>query len=397
MNIEEQIAALKSELAGLKSKLMEHDADAMKRASEILDNELPKLNERLAESKSFEDIIARIGSANAGAKGGVENDHAKTLGEFVANAVKSGWKPGETRRLTTPEWTGAKAADTHVTPSSVVRWITDYDRNLVVQPRRQLTIADLLGTETISGTTLKYLVESATVEGGFDYVGEGAAKPQISFGEPEPVTESLYKIAAWYKESDEILEDAAWLASNIENRAIYQLQLFEENALLSGTGSSNAMVGLLNRSGVQTQAYQTSIADTIFKSMTKVRQNSPFRADAIVINPADYETLRLAKDSNLQYYGGGYFAGQYGNGAISEEPPIWGLRTVVTPAIASGTALIGAFKQGASVFRKGGIRVEMTNSDADDFEKNLVTVRIEERLGLAVRYPAAFCKATLTA
>lgn len=393
MNIEEKMAALKSELAGLKGKLAEHDADALDRANEILNNEMPELEAQMAEAKSFADVIARIGSANADAKAGGEVE-AKTLGEFVANSVKSQWHVGETRRIVTGEW-GAKSATTQTTPSSVAPWLAEYDRNIVPQPRRQLTIADLLGSETISGSTLKYLVESATVEGGMGYVAEGGAKPQISFGDPTAVTESLYKIAAWYKESDEILEDAAWLASNIENRAIYQLQLFEENALLSGNGSSGAMTGLLNRSGVQTQAYSTTVADTIFKAMTKVRQNSPFRADAIVINPADYEALRLAKDSNNQYYGGGYFAGPYGNGAIAEEPPIWGLRTVVTPAISAGTALIGAFKQGASVFRKGGLRVEMTNSDVDDFEKNLVTVRIEERLGLAVRYPAAFCIATV--
>ena len=395
MNLEAQIAALKAELAGLKSKIAAHDQDAYKRAKEILDVELPDLEAKLAEAKSFADVIARIGSAHDDPKAAEGDPDAKSFGEFVAQHIKGAWN-AETRRAVTPEWTGAKAAATQVTPASVIPWLTDYDTNMVLQLRRQLTIADLLGTETISGTTLKYLVESPTVEGGVAYTAEGAAKPQISFGDPTVVTESLYKLAAWYKESDEILEDLPWLASNIENRAIYQLQLFEENALLSGAGTSGAMTGLLNRSGVQTQAYSNSMADTIFKAMTKVRTNSPFRADAIVINPADYETLRLAKDQADQYYGGGFFAGQYGNGGIMQDPPIWGLRTVVTTAITQGTALIGAYKQGASVFRKGGLRVEMTNSNEDDFKNNLVLVRIEERLGLAVRYPAAFCKATLT-
>lgn len=396
MNIEEKIANLKSELAGLSVKLAAHDTDALARATEIMDVELPELESKQAEAKSFADMINRIGDAHTEVKTNADNG-AKTLGDFVAEHVKSQWVFGQSRHVVTPEWTGTKAAATMVTPSSAVPWVTDYDRSIVPQNRRQLTIADLLGTETISGNTLKYLVESATVEGGFGHVAEGGAKPQISFGDPTPVTESLYKIAAYYKESDEILEDMPWLASNVENRAIYQLQLFEEDALLSGAGTSGAMTGLLNRSGVQTQSYATSVADTIFKAITKVRQASPFRADAIVINPTDYETLRLAKDSMLQYYGGGYFMGQYGNGGIVEEPPIWGLRTVVTPAIAAGTALVGAFAQGASVFRKGGIRVEMTNANEDDFKKNLVMIRIEERLGLAVRYPAAFCKATLTA
>jgi hypothetical protein len=53
------------------------------------------------------------------------------------------------------------------------------------------------------------------------------------------------------------------------------------------------------------------------------------------------------------------------------------------------------FAQGATVYRKGGVRVESTNSHDDDFTSNLVTVRAEERLALAVRYPAGFCQVTL--
>ena len=397
MGIEEKIASLKAELADLKPKLAEHDADAFKRAGEILDTELPEQEAKMAEAKSFADTIARIGGVNAEPKTAEKTaDEPKTLGEHVAAFAKGKFAAGEHKSLSIPEWMGAKAAVTMATPASAAPWLADYDRNLVLQNRRQLTIADLLGVETISGNSLKYLVESATVEGAAATVAEGAQKPQISFGDPTPVTESLHKLAAFYKESDEMLEDAAWMASNIENRAIYQVQLLEEDQLLSGNGTGTNLTGILNRSGVQTQAFATSAADTIFKAMTKVRQNSPFRADAIVINPADYESLRLAKDSNLQYYGGGFFQGQYGQGGIVEDAPIWGLRTVVTSAITAGTVLVGAFKQGASVFRKGGLRVELTNSNEDDFEKNLVTVRVEERLGLAVRYPAAFCKATVT-
>ena len=39
--------------------------------------------------------------------------------------------------------------------------------------------------------------------------------------------------------------------------------------------------------------------------------------------------------------------------------------------------------------------VEIANQNRDDFENNRVSIRIEERLALAVRYPAAFCKVDL--
>jgi len=48
------------------------------------------------------------------------------------------------------------------------------------------------------------------------------------------------------------------------------------------------------------------------------------------------------------------------------------------------------------VFRRQGITLEMTNSNVDDFVNNLITLRAEERLALAVYRPAGFGAVTLT-
>ena len=66
----------------------------------------------------------------------------------------------------------------------------------------------------------------------------------------------------------------------------------------------------------------------------------------------------------------------------------------LTPSIVAGTALVGAFATQSQVFRKGGIRVEASNSHQDFFIKNLVAIRAEERLALAVYRPGAFGKVT---
>jgi HK97 family phage major capsid protein len=104
--------------------------------------------------------------------------------------------------------------------------------------------------------------------------------------------------------------------------------------------------------------------------------------------------LRLSKDSNGQYSSGGPFLGQYGVGGFTNVGMIWGLRAVVTVSIAQGTALVGAFKYGGQIFRRQGLTLETTNTDQDDFIKNLHTIRAEERLALAVFKPAAFCSVT---
>ena len=338
---------------------------------------------------------------DAGTPKAPEAMQAKSLGDYFAKTagVALAGKRGERLTVSTPEYKAA--ADVQVTGSVFGAALTSVDTNILTGVRRRLTIEDLLGSETISGTALTYFVENALVEGAFELVAENGQKPQLHFGDPTAVTEALAKVAGFIKESDELVEDLPFLKTAIDGRLLYQLNLFIEDQLLNGSGAAGNIRGLLNRVGIQTEVRGSTAAgdnaqDTIFRAITKVETGSGLTADGIVISPADYQTLRLSKDANGQYFGGGFFSGQYGNGSIMEKPPLWGLQTVVTPAIATGTVLVGAFGQAGSVVSKGGVRVEATNTEGNDFTNNRITVRAERRLQLAVRRPAAFVKTTVT-
>jgi HK97 family phage major capsid protein len=195
-----------------------------------------------------------------------------------------------------------------------------------------------------------------------------------------------------------MIEDLDFWVAEINNRAMYTLAMVEESQLLNGDGTGQNILGVLQRSGIQTvtQAVSPDTAqDAIFRAIIAVQTATGLSADAILINPADYQTLRLSKDANGQYFGGGFFAGQYGSGGIEFQPPLWGLRTIVTGAVTAKTCVVGAFEAATTVYRKGGIRVESTNSDLGKFTKDIVTTRVEERIALAVRMPAAIVKVTL--
>lgn len=399
MNLKEMLAAAQARLLEIKEAAKgreltdEEMTEVEAKAGEV--EELVKKIERAEKGDALLRSIEGIGVTEPVGGSAVQ---AKSIGEhFVKHAgEKLAALRGSKGAVDAPEFKAA--SDVHVIPSSIQPALTDIDTNIVTGVRRRLTVADLLGVESISGNAITYFVEGA-LEGDFTGVAEGAKKPQLHYGDPTPVTEALQKIAAFIKESDEILEDAPWLVSAINSRLLYNLALFEENQLLSGAGTSGNLRGLLNRVGIQTETAtdKTDNADALFRAITKTATGSGLEADGIVIHPTDYQTLRLSKDSNGQYFGGGFFYGQYGQGGITEQPPVWGMRTVVTPAIAQGTALVGAYAQAGSVIRKGGVRVESTNTDGEDFIYNRVTVRAEERLALAVRRPAAFVKVTLSA
>ncbi|QAB18785.1 phage major capsid protein [Leucobacter muris] len=298
--------------------------------------------------------------------------------------------------LVLPEFKAA--TDTHLTTTTGQGIILpEYDLNIVKGKRQRPFLAEWLGTGTLTGNTLVYFTESPLVEGAAGTVAEGSKKPQLHFPDYDPVTETLKKVAGYIKISDEMTEDAAFLVSEIEGRLLYQLQLAEEDQLLNGTGTGTNVLGLLNRSGIQTEtaAGEADVFDAIFRAMTKVETATDLVADGVAINPIDYQKLRLTKDGNGQYIAGGPFQGQYGNGDQLDNPPIWGKRTIVTPAIAQGTVLVGAGQLAATVYRKGGLTLQATNTNEDDFVNNKITILGEERLALAVRRPSAFVKVTI--
>lgn len=260
---------------------------------------------------------------------------------------------------------------------------------------RRPTVASLLGSGTMSATTLTYYVQGPTT-GGFATVAELGEKPTIDFGF-EPEVETLTKLAGITKMSDESLEDVPYLTSVIQSQLLRLLAITEEDQLLNGDGTGTNLTGLLNRSGIltETSASADDDIDAIFRAMTNVELATQLPVDAVVINPLDYQELRLSRDANGQYYAGGPFTGAYGNGSFGMNPGLWQQNTVVTSAIAQGTALVGSFATAGQVLRKGGVSVEMTNTDADDWRHNRVAIRAEERLMLAVYQPSAFCEVTL--
>ncbi|AOZ65110.1 major head protein [Arthrobacter phage Greenhouse] len=356
--------------------------------------------------KGLLDAIGALGDAaeeNADRRKDGLQEAAASLGDhFAATAYKAvkenlGVKGFSTQ---TPEWEGpSKAAgDTH-TIGSVFQTpvLTTFDRTIVQAPRPELILADLLGSGTLAGTAISYFIEQGPIQGAFTTVAEGAAKPQVHFPDPITATDAIRKIAGFIKFTDEMMEDLPFVVSEINTRLLYELAKFEEQQLIYGDGTGTNILGLLNRSGIQLGARTSgeSVADAIFRQITAVQTGSGLTADSLVMHPLDYQSLRLQKDANGQYMGGGFFQGSYGNGGIMVNPPVWGLKTLVTPSIAQGTAIVGALKQATTVYRKGGVRVESTNSHSTDFTDNKITVRAEERIGLAVRKPSAVVKLNL--
>ncbi len=378
MNLKEKMKAAKLELQGLKAKIESGDEASIKRAGELT-SEIEKLKEQIKTAEKAAELLAQVGKAEGETDNGAEEAGAKSLGDHFVKSAKKG-EGTRGKRFTVAASDFKAATDTQTRPSGISQYATNLDRNVVTAPRTALVIRDLFGAETISGNALTYLVEGA-IEGAPAVTAEGTKKPRVHFADPTPKTVSLDKIACHIKESDEYIEDYPFLASAINGRLLYQLGLVEQNKLVTDlTGTSGIQA---DTSSWKADTKAEELADLIFQAMMDVQEESGFAADAIVMAPATWQLLRLGKDAESRYYGGGYFADGQGK-------QLWGVPVVVTTAVTASQIIVGAFKTCGSVVQKGGVSVEASNSNEDDFINNLMTIRAEERLALAVRRPAGF-------
>ncbi|MDN6707027.1 phage major capsid protein [Corynebacterium glyciniphilum] len=409
MNLKEQYEAAVKAARELHAKygtdMTDEQFTEVKSALDKVDD----LGEKLQKAEEESATIDRLRSLNLdGGTDGRKNAHepeAKSIGaHFVKSARDRLSEQASGRRIefSAPEFDGTKAADdphktTNLSDEFNTLYGTQVERGIVNARRERLVAADLMGSATVTLPTIKYLVEKAKrmIEGTPGTVAEGARKPYVKFDEFDVRTESLSKIAALTKISDEMIEDYGFVADWINQQLIYELSVVEEEQLLRGDGAGSNLTGLLQRDGLQDFNIDTDDTsdqfDGLFRAIQMIPAATNLTADAMMINPIDYAELRLHKDANGQYVAGGPFAnGQYGVGGVLIDPPVWGLRTVATNAVPQGRYVVGAFRQGATVLRKGGLRVDSTNTNDTDFDHNLVTLRAEERLGLMVPVPSAF-------
>jgi HK97 family phage major capsid protein len=265
---------------------------------------------------------------------------------------------------------------------------------VVTLGQQPLRIADLMVQTPTNNTTIRYISENSLTNAA-TAVAENGALPEATWDLVE--TDAVVrKYSVIGRVTTEMFEDYEAVRAYINNRLAYMVAIKEDNALLNADASSNQIKGILQFTGIQTQAQNTDTAlDALYKAINKVRTVGFFEPDAIVLNPVDLQNFRLMKDKNGQYYFGGPFTGSYGQpGQAGFVLMIWGLPVVWTNSIAAGTALVGAFRMGAQIFRKAVLGIEITNSDASDFANNRIAIRANSRLTLANFRPAAFCQVT---
>jgi HK97 family phage major capsid protein len=290
---------------------------------------------------------------------------------------------------------------TLVTTTTATLWEPVQTPAAPVPVTRRLFVRDLLAQTQVSGNSLTIMQESntATNELLANVVAEGAAKPEVALSWTT-VTVPIRKIAAWIPLTTEIIEDAPALRGYIDNRLLYMLKLREEIEFLSGDGTGAHILGIRNQSGLQTQAAlyeggataagtRGDVPATIGSAIGKV-ENVDGEADGVAMNPLDFWA------AVVQRHAISFDNGFGGNAPASASSITWGLPVIRTRGMETGKALVGAWRQGATVLDRSAAQIEIGNQHSTYFVENKVAVRAEERVGLAVDHPNYFVETDIT-
>src|SRR5690606_4229515 len=163
-----------------------------------------------------------------------------------------------------------------------------------------------------------------------------------------------------------------------------------DNQLLNGNGTSPNLSGLTD-SGNFT-AYTPTSDDTLTDAVNRLKYTmwaAGYAVDFVIVNPADWGAMERTRESA----GGGEYL--YGVPGMNAGMNPFGVRVVLSKDLASGK-LVAVHSDAAIVYDRQSVVVEM-GYENDDFTKNLVTIRAEERLGLGCERPAGIYYGDFTA
>lgn len=248
-------------------------------------------------------------------------------------------------------------------------------------PQRRMTVRALLMPGQTSSNQIEYEQEKLFTNSAAP-VAEGTAKPQSELQFEDKVA-NVRTIAHWMRTSVQILADAPGLRSIIDQRLRFGLAYAEENQLLNGSGTGQNLLGLVTAATAYSapgSLVATTQLDTV-RLMILQAALAEYPPNGMVMNPIDMAAIEMQKDDTGRYI--------IGNPQGTIQKTLWGLPVVETQAMGVDKALVGAFNLAAQIFDRQDATIDVSTEDQDNFIKNKVTIRAEERLAMAIYRPQA--------
>ncbi|MBY0259588.1 MAG: phage major capsid protein [Methylobacterium sp.] len=343
-------------------------------AKELADQAITGMNEAKARLDEMDQKMARRGEPG---------DRHLTAGErFVEDdAFKSFADQTRPRGRVLVEVKDITSLTTDAAGSAGALIPSDRRGLQVELPQRRLTVRSLILPGQTASNSIEYEQEKLFTNSAA-VVPEGELKPQSELQFVDK-TATVRTIAHWMRTSVQILADAPGLRSIIDQRLRYGLALAEENQLLNGSGVGQNLLGLVTAAVAYAAAGGLVAATQVDTLRLMILQAAlaEYPPNGIVLNPIDWAAIEMGKDTQGRYI--------IGNPQGVASPTLWGLPVVPTQAMGVDKGLVGAFNLAAQIFDRQDATIDVSTEDQDNFVRNKVTIRAEERLAMAIYRPQA--------
>jgi HK97 family phage major capsid protein len=274
---------------------------------------------------------------------------------------------------------------------------------IVTPPMRTKRVRDLFPVRTTTAAVIEYFqhLGFTSTGGGTNSASSVAERSGNNFG-PKPQSSFVFvgqqapvrTLAHWEAAHRNVLADEPQLRSIIDNELMYGLRLQEDDQILNGNGTGENLTGVLETAGIQEYSWSDGVVDPVADTMADAIRRAAtlsflayYEPTGVVLNPLDWEKIETTKDANGQYL-------VAVSVALGGEPRVWRIPVVESPAIAEGTALVGAFGTGAQLYDREQASIRISEQHSDFFVRNAVVILAEQRLALAVKRPESFVKVT---
>ena len=255
---------------------------------------------------------------------------------------------------------------------------------VALSAQRPIAVVDAFPMYSTSQSSIKYMEETTFTNNAAERA-ENAITGEAALALTER-TVPVEMVAVWLPVTEEQLEDVDGVRDYINGRLGYMVRAKLDSQLVAGDGSTPNLRGILNASGLQTQAKSTdSTPDAVYKAMTKVMGTGHANANAGIFHPNDWQDIRLLTTADGIYI--------WGSPTDAGPERIWGLPVIKTTAATENTGIVGDFSH-AGLFVRRGLEFAVTDSHSTDFIHNKLAVRCNMRVAAVYFRGAAFCEVT---
>jgi HK97 family phage major capsid protein len=256
-----------------------------------------------------------------------------------------------------------------------------YANQVYALPSRKVHMRSLLPIGSLSQGLFTFPYESGG-EGDPAAQVQGSSKAQVDFDIVMKDAAAQY-IAGYVRISRQMLDDIPAMTSFLQSRLLEKYLVAEDAQILSGNGTAPNLQGILPVATAATGAATVDV-EQLVQAIAQL-ETSNYSATGILVNPTDWAAIMNTKNTNAAYSLPASTVVTT-DGSVS----IAGIPLYKSTAIAVDKFVVGDWSMGAQIMQNQGISVQFSEFDADNFTKNMITVRVEARIALPIYYAGAF-------